>query len=547
MKPSEIPYSKANFTLLGFVASNLPDFMCLGQSCYFSFGNSKRYQKANRHCNEMGGHLITPNNSVEAEIIRTLFSKAKDKVNQLWIGLEQSQKNGCTNSSLPLRGFQWVTGDSDTHYSNWKSNERKCGDLCVIVHKDLTWEATDCQSKADGYLCEIAYPQTCHPIHLVQGYNVTYSTPLWVGGQDMTFLPPDTEAFFPDLNLLLKCVDVGDGTMKWLSMQHGAWSCTIENGGCDYVCSGDTGVSKCECSADSVLSSDGRSCELVPSGLLCIPDPSIGACICDEGYTLAEDGRTCQDINDCDKPDICEHHCVNTDGSFKCTCKKGFEMVDGKCVDIDECMSPKIPCEHECYNTEGGFVCECWDGYIVDENNPFKCKRFCNTMTCTADCNPNTLECNCPDGYIVDEADANGALCVDIDECDSEFCKYQCDNLPGSYLCLCPEGFVLEKDGSCVSAEDPDEPMKPSEIPTSKPIHPGEVPTVPQSMMILGICVGILSILIFLIAIVCHLVRKHHIDQASLDCGCKSQEKNVVLHQIRTTSPMDSIRPENCY
>lgn len=53
-------------------------------------------------------------------------------------------------------------------------------------------------------------------------------------------------------------------------------------------------------------------------------------CECPRGYTKA-DGKACTDINECDlNPDICRGGgtCVNTDGSFTCTCPPGLTLDD---------------------------------------------------------------------------------------------------------------------------------------------------------------------------------------------------------------------------
>ena len=48
-------------------------------------------------------------------------------------------------------------------------------------------------------------------------------------------------------------------------------------------------------------------------------------------------------------------------------------------------------------------------------------------------------KCFCRDGF-----QANGATCVDIDECQSDPCGRLsvCTNLPGSHRCECQVGFV---------------------------------------------------------------------------------------------------------
>ncbi|KAE8600839.1 hypothetical protein XENTR_v10013424 [Xenopus tropicalis] len=525
----------AQLGILSLADQNLTNFTCIGQSCYLGVWNSKRYKKAERQCTELGGNLMAVRSSVEAEVIEMLMGKLGDKVASVWIGLEL--RGQCTDISLPLRGFQWVTGESNTNYSNWKSNERKCGNLCVVVHKDLSWEEAVCDSKTDGYLCEIPYSASCQPIYFPQGLDVTYETPLGMAGPGITFLPPGTKAVIPSAHLSLVCEDQGDGEMKWTSEDYGAWNCMIENGGCSFICNGDTEGSRCECGPNTNLSDDGRSCMPLPSSLQCIPDQSTGTCVCAEGFALAEDGMTCQDIDDCSLiPDLCDQVCTNTDGSFMCTCLPGFVMVDGLCEDINECDIPTTICEYDCENFPGGFSCVCGEGYIIDEKNPSRCKQFCNTTTCPAFCNDNFVDqCNCPDGYVLDTDEELKFVCRDIDECENGFCKDLCHNLPGSYACYCPEGFILEKDNSCTPAEGSGEDLTTS-IPPFKPTPPGDDNSFQQPIMAFGICVGILSILIVLIALICCLVRKHHMDQVALDY--KNPEKDVVLQQVKTTSSM---------
>ena len=38
------------------------------------------------------------------------------------------------------------------------------------------------------------------------------------------------------------------------------------------------------------------------------------------------------DIDECDiKEDICEHNCINTEGSFNCSCREGYLLsTDGR-------------------------------------------------------------------------------------------------------------------------------------------------------------------------------------------------------------------------
>ena len=53
------------------------------------------------------------------------------------------------------------------------------------------------------------------------------------------------------------------------------------------------------------------------------------------------DGDACADIDECSEENGgCHHHCVNTEGSFKCQCRDGFKVDladESQCVDHDEC------------------------------------------------------------------------------------------------------------------------------------------------------------------------------------------------------------------
>ncbi|XP_053444388.1 fibulin-7 [Nycticebus coucang] len=116
-------------------------------------------------------------------------------------------------------------------------------------------------------------------------------------------------------------------------------------------------------------------------------------CSCEAGFHLS--GTTgdsmCQDVNECElygqegRPRLCMHTCVNTPGSYRCTCPSGYRtLADGKsCEDVDECVGPQDVCPRgtTCINTGGGFQCvspECPEGsgnvsYV--KTSPFQCER----------------------------------------------------------------------------------------------------------------------------------------------------------------------------
>ncbi len=79
-------------------------------------------------------------------------------------------------------------------------------------------------------------------------------------------------------------------------------------------------------------------------------------------------GGSGEDLNECEMmADLCHGgDCINTDGSFRCSCPRGF-VLDGsgtRCVDVDECTANARVCGNgTCTNVEGGFECSCSRGY----------------------------------------------------------------------------------------------------------------------------------------------------------------------------------------
>ncbi|XP_077138790.1 thrombomodulin-like [Ranitomeya variabilis] len=533
------------------------EFVCLDRTCYSISWDSQRYSKAKKSCKVKNGQLLTVKNSVQADAIYMFMARAQKEDSRVWIGLEHQDRTKCTDLKQSLRGFTWVTGDSHTDYNNWRNAEQKCGAFCVTVRKDGTWEETSCDSKADGFLCEISYSSLCSSPVLPSLHNVTYyHLALGKGHIGDSVFPPGTMAeifTFTDITRL-SCEEKGDGTVAWSSETPGAWSCLIKNGGCEHECKEESGIAECKCPAGSELKSDQRGCtkpcDPSPCNQLCVPvlDPPGFLCMCSEGYTLAADGKTCEDIDDCaTNPNICEHHCTNTIGGFICGCKPGFEMVEAtcdpgdncvsKCEDINECDNPTTLCEHGCENFDGGFECFCDPGYIIDDKNTNKCKRFCNSSFCEAECDINNNDsCQCPEGYIVDQDEHGDNICTDVDECDASPCEWSCINTFGSYLCSCPEGYTIYNSLCIPPMEGSGETESPSESPsqTSTPTtRPPDIHSL-QPAMLLGICIGIISMLTVLLAILCHMLRKHYIEEHALDYKCKNTEKDIVLQQVLT-------------
>ncbi|XP_048051013.1 adhesion G protein-coupled receptor E5-like isoform X2 [Megalobrama amblycephala] len=131
---------------------------------------------------------------------------------------------------------------------------------------------------------------------------------------------------------------------------------------------------------------------------------------CSIGFKIKN--KTCVDEDECETPSQCGDNaqCINTNGSYYCTCDEGFRSNTpnftadkGQCLDINECFNKKVECsgEKECVNTSGSY------------------------------------NCTCPKGYRDSE-------CGDNNECeDPEVCgtNAKCFNLPGRYRCTCHQSY----------------------------------------------------------------------------------------------------------
>uniref|UniRef100_A0A6I8PAP8 Developmental arteries and neural crest EGF-like protein n=1 Tax=Ornithorhynchus anatinus TaxID=9258 RepID=A0A6I8PAP8_ORNAN len=188
--------------------------------------------------------------------------------------------------------------------------------------------------------------------------------------------------------------------------------------------------------------------------------------ICRFGYQMDE-GNQCVDIDEC----ASDSHqcnptqiCINTEGGYTCSCTDGYWLLEGQCLDIDECRYGY--CQQLCANVPGSYSCTCNPGFTLNEDG-----RSCQDMDecsfseflCQHECvnQPGTYYCSCPPGYIL--LDDNRS-CQDINECEhgNHTCVLQqtCFNLQGGFKCInpirCEEPYILLSDNRCMCpAENP--------------------------------------------------------------------------------------------
>ncbi|CAI5767235.1 fibulin-2 isoform X1 [Podarcis lilfordi] len=200
--------------------------------------------------------------------------------------------------------------------------------------------------------------------------------------------------------------------------------------------------------------------------------------------------------------ELCQHLCINTVGSYKCSCFPRFTLQDDglSCnPDFEEdgpntalqdkaTIAPEAlniqpatineeeekckdngPCKHICNTLEGAVVCSCSPGYALMSDG-VSCEDLDECLTGIHSCSRRQLCVNtwgsfycvnhsviCAEGFVLNMH----RKCVDINECitDAHTCKRgeHCVNTIGSFTCLqqlnCESGYEL-KDGECVDIDE---------------------------------------------------------------------------------------------
>lgn len=489
---------------------------CIGNQCFTVSKTPGDFSAARSACRDMGGHLITVRSSVSQDVISLLLVNASG---QFWIGLHLP--TGCPDKQTELYGFRWVTGDTESDFSNWPSSiDPRCSsERCVSVSPvdDFKWTREPCDRQAAGFLCEFSFNQTCGSLEAGVGETLVYTTPIGFQGVELLSLPPGSVAVRRPAETKYICFDG-----RWMQAP---WECDVLGGGCEYKCTRDPEQRPvCYCPRGQAINpanevtceeAHGEPCASLRCAHACYEDGGSYACTCRQGFQLAADGRSCVDFNDCTDARQCPDEntrCVNTVGGFQCVCKDGYGKKGGACVDVNECTS--APCEHICDNVPGSYQCSCYDGYKQHPEDPHRCELHCGEEECPAECDPNnSFQCYCPEGFILDERE-NGNVCMDVDECASFFCQQDCENSYGGYLCTCFPGYQMVDDLCVKTGDEPDSEGGSegsgafSTLPsvTEGPPHPD--PTSQPSALTVGGIVAIVLCALFFVALVIFLAYR---------------------------------------
>ncbi|XP_053878504.1 latent-transforming growth factor beta-binding protein 1 isoform X7 [Malaclemys terrapin pileata] len=218
---------------------------------------------------------------------------------------------------------------------------------------------------------------------------------------------------------------------------------------------------------------------------------------CPQGYKRIN-ATFCQDINECQLQGVCPNgECLNTMGSYRCTCKMGFvpdptlsrcilatAAPDKELVSLDdqekpvlepgqpqlspgistinlhpkfpaviEKTSPPMPVEvaPEASTSSASQVIA--PTQVTEINECTVNPDICGAGHCVN--LPVGYTCICYDGYKLNDQQTK---CSDINECvqTPHLCSLgHCENTEGSFLCICQAGFMANEEGTeCIDIDE---------------------------------------------------------------------------------------------
>lgn len=266
------------------------------------------------------GLLVTIPTEQELQEIFQVFNKSKSLQANItvWIGLKKP-KSECIISQMPLRGFKWAeNGHHDSNAISWlEEPEPTCTvDLCgalrrQVVQANVSWGLIPDSCKTPyRFICKGSDGQTEMPMESSR----TTIRPASAEPQMKTATAPTSRTPLKPARPRPKIPTSGPETCEHSrNPKHPKIrSLTPDSSNSSKVL--------VECWSEVKI-------DLICSGVPAVwrvldgspANFSIICQQCEKGYEK-DDSGLCVDIDECSSGDLCQHTCLNTEGSYRCVC-----------------------------------------------------------------------------------------------------------------------------------------------------------------------------------------------------------------------------------
>ncbi|XP_052216781.1 fibrillin-2-like [Dreissena polymorpha] len=354
------------------------------------------------------------------------------------------------------RGY---TGDDCQQQKDWCA-ERPCslGRNCTNIPQNKTYSCSPCPNGYAGVPGE----NDCIDINECNSSNPCDHMCLNTEG---SYSCDCEQGFRVDANNKHNCIDINE--------------CNEATHNCSQICDNTKGSFLCQCQPGFIFNVSNWTCvpdesdPCATSTLNCtqtegctLDTDNKTTCFCNAGFIFNRTSFQCQDVNECSQ-NICPQDCMNTIGSFQCSCITGYQLIDK--VSCESCEVPNwgLNCSQTCDCTGRGAEkcdpvrgCVCskgWTGSSCDDDVN-ECKEHfgvCEDARKSCTNNIGSYSCDCLQGYVKDAV----GNCRDIDECSDpqlNECSQKCLNAEGSYTCGCKHGFTEVNSTHCTDINECD-------------------------------------------------------------------------------------------